>query len=806
MAAGLRPRAARRAVLRWAWRLFRREWHQQVAVLALMTVSVAAAVAGATLAVTASSASQGEFGDAPSMARLDAATPGSAQATIADARRRWGSVEVIAHTSMAVPGSVVPLEVRRQDPAGSFGRPLLSLRSGRYPAAPNEVALTDGAAELLSVGIGGRVVLGDVQRTVVGRVENPSDLRGDFALLSPDEGAPADSWTLLFDADRRPVSAVREDGTRGGPNIGIMQRGDAGPVGALLLVAMTVSMALVGLIAASAFIVVAHRRQRQLGMLAALGAAGRHLRLVMLVNGALVGAVAATIGSALGMLGWVLAAPAAERAANHRLDRLDLPWSLIVAGGLLAVAAGAAAAWWPARSVARLPVMTALSGRPSQPLPVHRSLAAALVLLSLGMGGIVAALPTPEHARPLLLVTGMVAVLIGVVLAAPAAIRAMAFPARRLPVAARLALRDLVRHQARAAAALASITLGLGIAVSVVVLAQASEYRSDEGNLSDRQLVIRLGDARSAPDPDLGAPELDALDARALTVAAALGTTTLLPLDIAVPAKKVTDANHEPVTVAKPTGPASWRFVSTPYVATPELLRQLHVDRGTIGDEIDLLTVHGGVSLLDFTERPEPADAGAVRRIDGPAYTSAPSSLITERAMRRHGWVAARSGWFVDSDRRLTSSEIAAARSAAAGVGLAIETRSAQDELATLRSVATTAGALLALAIVAVTIGLLRNEGTRDRLTLTATGAGGRTRRALTATTAAALAVLGVVLGTGGAYAALVAGYHAQLRKLIPLPTAQLLALAAGLPMAASVTGWLLAGREPRTFSRQALD
>ena len=33
--------AARRAVVRWAWRLFRREWRQQFLVLALLAVAVA---------------------------------------------------------------------------------------------------------------------------------------------------------------------------------------------------------------------------------------------------------------------------------------------------------------------------------------------------------------------------------------------------------------------------------------------------------------------------------------------------------------------------------------------------------------------------------------------------------------------------------------------------------------------------------------------------------------------------------------------------------------------------------------------
>ncbi|MGA2530040.1 MAG: hypothetical protein ABSG36_12865, partial [Acidimicrobiales bacterium] len=37
---------ARRAVSRWAWRLFKREWRQQLLVLSLISVAVAATVVG----------------------------------------------------------------------------------------------------------------------------------------------------------------------------------------------------------------------------------------------------------------------------------------------------------------------------------------------------------------------------------------------------------------------------------------------------------------------------------------------------------------------------------------------------------------------------------------------------------------------------------------------------------------------------------------------------------------------------------------------------------------------------------------
>ena len=64
---------------------------------------------------------------------------------------------------------------------------------------------------------------------------------------------------------------------------------------------------------------------------------------------------------------------------------------------------------------------------------------------------------------------------------------------RRLPVAARLALRDLARNQARSGVALAAITLSLGLAVTTVIVAGAAEHSPNEGNLSDRQLLVRAG-------------------------------------------------------------------------------------------------------------------------------------------------------------------------------------------------------------------------------------------------------------------------------------------------------------------------
>jgi hypothetical protein len=50
------------------------------------------------------------------------------------------------------------------------------------------------------------------------------------------------------------------------------------------------------------------------------------------------------------------------------------------------------------------------------------------------------------------------------------------------------------------------------------------------------------------------------------------------------------------------------------------------------------------------------------------------------------------------------------------------------------------------------------------------------------------------------------AGYRSELGELVPPPLSHLLLLAVGLPVVATVGGWLLAGREPTSFSRQPLD
>ena len=108
---------ARRAVVRWAFRLFRREWRQQLLILILLGVAVAATVAG--LAVVANAAPP---------PRTTFHLPGSdtqLAADVASLEGRFGAADVYAHHGED-PGLAADarpsVSARRHDPRCASGR------------------------------------------------------------------------------------------------------------------------------------------------------------------------------------------------------------------------------------------------------------------------------------------------------------------------------------------------------------------------------------------------------------------------------------------------------------------------------------------------------------------------------------------------------------------------------------------------------------------------------------------------------------------------------------------------------------
>ena len=826
--------AARRAIVRWAWRMFRREWRQQILVTALLVVAVAAAIGSVTVAYNSGPADNAEFGSASNLLRFEGSDPAALDASLDAARDRFGTIEVIGHRTFVVPGGVETVEFRAQDPQGVFGSALLALRRGSYPVGPRQVAVTDKAADLLGSS-SGRARPGRTQPDRGRHRREPARperrVRARLPLVRRRARQRHGSGRRRLDtrflrlfssptSRRRGRSAPRSPGPQERPES--RQRALA------MFSVATVFLLLASLVAAAGFAVVAQRRLRQLGMLAAVGATQKHLRLVLLTNGVIVGAIGALLGAIVGLGLWLALLPTLETAFDHRLDPFGLPWALLALVGVVAVLGATGAAWWPGRAVARVPVTLALSGRPPRPRPARHSAIAGAALIAVGVG----CLALSNRDRAPLIVAGILATVLGTLLLGPLAIRIFAGTAGHTPIAARLALRDLARHQARSGAALAAITLALGIAAAVVVTGAAEEKEEDDRlaaglpNLSDRQIRVYTGptnDPELIPLPLPTSARLARSAARVRQIAADLEQATVVPLWKALqsgdPPIVTFEGNRALVAVdlARQVDERRWTRESGVYVATPALLRYLGVDPATVSPSSDFLADRtvptARLDILSFRVRDTLAVTN-VQRIDSRQVLGSavdgndllPSSFVTLDGLRRHGWTQIPSGWLVESSRPLTSDQIAAARELAAEAGLAIETKHESESLATPIAVATAAGAFLALAILAMTVGLIRGESAGDLRTLTATGATGRIRRTLTATTAGALALLGALLGVAGAYAVLLATYHDDLGYLGRIPLLPLAVIVAGVPLTAAAAGWLLAGRQPAAIARPVID
>jgi len=832
---------ARRAVVRWAWRLFRREWRRHVLVLAMLTVAVAATIVGLGTATNASELkADPTFGTASTTITLRGSDPQLA-ADLDAIRAKAGAVDVVAHQQIAVPGSVSTIDLRDQAPGGTFNHVTLRLDSGRYPTAPDDVAVTSGTAKVFDLEIDSSWTVNGRTRRVVGIVENPLNLLDQFALVPPGQAGPTATVSILT-TWTPPRGGGFQLPSRTGMAVASRGQTSTAAVDALVLALGTIGLLFVGLMAVAGFSVMAQRRQRALGMLAALGATDKLVRLVLLADGAGVGIAGAIAGAVVGLAAWVGFVPTLQSLSGHRIDRFALPWWAVAATLVLAALTAIAAAWWPARNVARTSVVAALSGRPLRPQPAHRFATVGAALLAAGLALLWFSDHDSEHHRALFIIAGTLITPIGFLFLAPLAIRLLAAATGRSGVAVRLALRDLVRYQARSGAALGSVTLAIGIAATIAISAAAGDTPKTAGNLPSDQLILHTspGDI-GAQVPPLAPSQLDAVNAKLDELTRAIGARALVPLEQAYspeaglqpphpgPGGQTIPAGYGVASLARVTVLPHGLEVSNMdplYVATPSLLAHYGIAPSAIGPTADVLSARTDLAGLKIfapeggPNVPTPEPAGGSPRTPKvsditpdiqsfeqlPLFTSAPGTLLTPSAMQRLGFVAAPAAWLIQTSAPLTSRQIKTAQAAASGVGLFVETQTKQASLAPLRNWSTAIGILLALGVLGMTVGLIRSETAGDLRTLAATGASSTTRRTITGATSGALALLGALLGTAAAYAALLVWYRSDLSPLHRVPWVNLMIILACLPTLAAVGGWLLAGREPPTIARQPLE
>jgi putative ABC transport system permease protein len=824
---------ARRAVLRWAWRMFRREWRQQLMVLGLIVVAVAAIVVGSAVAHDTPPAANAGFGTATDMATFQAPDAHLAS-QIAALQHRFGQIDVIENQTVAIPGSITTYNLRAQNPHGRYGQPMLSLVSGHYPAGPGQVAVTSGVASALHLSIGSSLRSAGTSRRVTGIVQNPQSLADEFALVVPGQVTAPTQVTVLFDAPGVQPHSI-------GPSVSTPQSvasaAGSNPLNptTIVLALATVGMLLIALVSVGGFTVLAQRRLRSLGMLGALGATDRNIRLVVRINGVLVGVTGAVVGLVVGLAAWLAYRPVVESDAHHLIGPFQLPWVVIGPAMALAVLATYFAASRPARAITRIPVVTALAGRPAPPKQVHRTALPGLIVLAVAvvLFGYTGTTNGNGNGGALELVLGFVALIAAVILLAPFCLTVLAWAGRRAPLAARLALRDLNRYRARSGSALAAVTLGILIAMMVVVLsAQRFGNVLDWAgpNVASNQIIVYTPNGQGGPGGPgsavvKGTPQ--SWDRTAHAIAAALGS-------------------HEVVQLIQPganlTHAASGRqWNGAIYLATPQLLRAFGIPASQVDPNADVLSMRPGLSGLSKMQLnygngngkggPGPGGNGpqgqqsfpcpkgsclanpVIQEVSAlPSGTSAPNTVITEHAIRTLHITGTTNtvGWLVQTPNPPTAAQISNARLTAADAGLSIETKNSIPTSADIINWATVFGIVLALGILAMSVGLIRSETASDLRTLAATGASSWTRRTITAVTAGALALAGAVLGTVAAYAAII-GYSWDnqldgLSELTNVPTSNLLIILVGMPLVAAAGGWLLAGREPDAMARQPIE
>jgi putative ABC transport system permease protein len=200
-----------------------------------------------------------------------------------------------------------------------------------------------------------------------------------------------------------------------------------------------------------------------------------------------------------------------------------------------------------------------------------------------------------------------------------------------------------------------------------------------------------------------------------------------------------------------------------------------------------------------------------------PTGTSAPNTVLTEHAIHTlhiptSTAIDSLQGWLLQASHPITAAQVSQAQATAAAAGMNIESKNDAPDSAEVTNWATLIGLLLALGVLAMSVGLIRAETASDLRTLTAAGASSVTRRNLTGATAGALGLLGAVFGTVAGYLACIAFFHSGFRgqnvltNLSHVPARNLLLILIGMPVLAALGGWLFAGRQPSLVSRQPIE
>ncbi|KUM29508.1 hypothetical protein AQ436_07490 [Arthrobacter sp. EpRS66] len=246
----------------------------------------------------------------------------------------------------------------------------------------------------------------------------------------------------------------------------------------------------VGLLAGAAFAVGTRKQQQDLALLAATGAEAGTLKSVVTASGlwlGLIGGIAGALAGTGGGIAWVLW----KLHSGETQLWLHIPWPLMLAVVLLAVIAGVASAYGPARAVATEALNVALrSGRTTNNHSrrnLRRGifwLALSLLLLalsaSLSLFEINQDLELRSYLVLILVVIGSIGLISSLILLTAPLLRLVATKSTWLPLPLRLATRDSARNTARSVPAVAAVLATISLTSALLIYWSSSSHSENE--------------------------------------------------------------------------------------------------------------------------------------------------------------------------------------------------------------------------------------------------------------------------------------------------------------------------------------
>ena len=791
--------SARAALLRLARRDARQHARRTLLMLTLIALPIAGTALAATLFVTvrvtgedrataamghadvalyaSTRGDSGSPGDAESPG--DVGRPGGAGPDWAQAEDLLGPVEhvepvAIRTRQLGQGSSTVEAAIWASDESRTI-RQMLHLVDGAWPDQPGELLLTPALAADLGVRVGDPVMLDGVRYDLVGIARDRLDLDRRVGATVLGAQTPT-AWFVTLPAgttlDLATSSALEARGFIPAHRTTIVtSSGGEAVLGIVLLGGL--GFVVVMLVAAAAFAVVAEQRRLDLARLRAVGATPRQLRAAVTASGWVVGALAAGAGVLVGVGAVVVARGLLERLADRAITEVRVPWAVLGAIAAVGVLTAVVAARAPARRAAEGAAKQALAGtaalRPWERPPVAR-----IVVGLVGIAGlvvfVVVAPRTELFAGAVITLALVVLAIIGAGGAGQVVVSGVARLLRtRARPTLRIALRDLMRMPSRVTPIVTALVAVLALNVLLVGFVEAATAARHTSGAA-----VRLG------------PEHFHIDGP--TPAAALAD-----IRQALPVRHVAS-----LRIVQPTGTDLETVTAgqLPYVglATDELLENLGLA------ELRADVVAGRTIVVNSAQPVPPILAPhGVRAIQVDAWPrDVPPILVPPATLDAAGLLPARDGTrlMVRLERPVTAEDLAVATAIAGRYDQRIQGAVPPPAIdpGQVRTLATTATALVALFVALAGLALLTAEAQSADRTLIEVGAPPRLPRRLAAIRALLLcglaAVLAQVIGASALSAVTGAGSTSSLTERVVVPGAATVAVTLLIPLVAAGLSW----------------